>query len=778
MFFWNESLNTFAANWLETLIRVCWQGGLALALAWAVCRLIPRLPAWGRCWLWRVAYLKLLFAFFWLPTLDLPLLPPASSPEAITQVQGFAQTEYGVSVSTSATLWAEPLPTPAPSPVVPTVAGWLLLLWTGSLLWQSGQAIRQGLTVRRLRRTGTPLDGGPLDFWNVALSRDLNLPGAPRLMSSTATSTPLLIGILRPCIVLPESLLATCTPDELRLILAHELAHVQRRDLLWGWLPLLTRLVCGFHPLVGIAEREISMTQEIACDETALHLTGAASITYGSLLVRVATRFASRPSRGFGMIGMTESYHTLKRRLSAMKSFPSTPRSYRVAVRFSLLTLGLAALIPWRVAAQQATPPVIPPPPAPAVPVNPTLPPMPGAPATTPPAPTAPRPLAPTPTPTVPGTPSALPPLPVSPVPTKPSREAPSADPTAPVIPALPAPNQAPETPISLPPTPTPGAPTVPPEPAPPASSGRRSARVVRRSADAATQATPGTATVIVSLPNDPTAASTITLSRDASAARTLTIRRDGSEARTVIIPRDATATRSVTLSPNGSTMRRVTVSGDGSDARSVTIFRNGFSTATRIGLQNSSQESRVVVTGGKVLVNRVIIPQETQGTEAPAAENGYPMAAPGMVSSPRPAPTATPSATTSRRGARRQGRSSRNSATPAANAVSGLIAPAANSTATASPRVSPAPPLATPDPFTRQPRSGRRSTNDPLAPATTPRPGVAPAADPFSRQSPAPGADPTVRPANPIGIPGVPAANPTEAPKTTPVDPTPKPTK
>ncbi|MCW3094983.1 MAG: hypothetical protein JWL77_601, partial [Chthonomonadaceae bacterium] len=323
MSLWNESLNTFAAIWLETLVRVCWQGGLALALVWTVCRLLPRLPAAGRCWLWRLAYLKLLFALLWLPTLDLPLLPPADQAPAVAfQPSPTTPAEAAIAVDS---LPADSTATDSPRidvtpAVAPTVAGWLLLLWTAILLWQVGQAIRQSLTVRRLRRSGAPLNGGPLDFWNLALSRDLNLTSVPRLLSSTATDTPLLIGIFRPCIVLPESLLSTCTPDELRLILAHELAHVRRRDLLWGWLPLLARFVCGFHPLVCLAERELGMAQEIACDETALHLTGAASAAYGSLLVRVAARFAPRPSHGFGMIGMTESYHTLKRRLSAMKS--------------------------------------------------------------------------------------------------------------------------------------------------------------------------------------------------------------------------------------------------------------------------------------------------------------------------------------------------------------------------------------------------------------------------------------------------------------------------
>ncbi|MCW3053633.1 MAG: Regulatory sensor-transducer, BlaR1/MecR1 family [Chthonomonadales bacterium] len=353
MALWNESLNMFASAWLETLIRACWQGGLALGLVWAVCRLVPRIPAAGKCWLWRLAYLKLLVALLWLPTLDLPLLPPADPAPAAETMASVTSTTVSIR---AADLSADAMPQAALSFATPTFAGWLLLAWIGSLLWQSGQIVRQGFAVRKLRRASQPLNGGQLDFWNLSLSRDLNLTHVPQLLSSTATDTPLLIGMIRPCIVLPESLLSTCTADELRLVLAHELAHVQRRDLLWGWLPLLARFVCGFHPLVLLAEREIGMAQEIACDETALHLTGAASAAYGSLLVRVAARFTPRFSRGFGMVGMTESYHTLKRRLSAMKSFPSAPRNYRVAVRFSLCTLGLAALAPWRVAAQTPMP--------------------------------------------------------------------------------------------------------------------------------------------------------------------------------------------------------------------------------------------------------------------------------------------------------------------------------------------------------------------------------------------------------------------------------------
>jgi len=75
---WILSLNPLAAAWLAALWRACWQGGLALLLVWAVCRAFHRLPARAKSWLWRLAYVKLLVAFFCAAPIALPLLPAAA----------------------------------------------------------------------------------------------------------------------------------------------------------------------------------------------------------------------------------------------------------------------------------------------------------------------------------------------------------------------------------------------------------------------------------------------------------------------------------------------------------------------------------------------------------------------------------------------------------------------------------------------------------------------------------------------------------------------------
>jgi len=59
---WILHLNPLAASWLAALWRATWQGSLALLLVWAVCRVLQRLPARAKSWLWRLAYYP-----FWSP---------------------------------------------------------------------------------------------------------------------------------------------------------------------------------------------------------------------------------------------------------------------------------------------------------------------------------------------------------------------------------------------------------------------------------------------------------------------------------------------------------------------------------------------------------------------------------------------------------------------------------------------------------------------------------------------------------------------------------------
>jgi protein involved in polysaccharide export with SLBB domain len=184
-------------------------------------------------------------------------------------------------------------------------------------------------------------------------SRGLRLRRPPALAASDAAETPLLLGVVRPLIILPTKLLNDCRPQEIRLAIAHELAHLKRRDLLWNWLPTLTQVPLFFHPLVWLARRSWYLIQEMACDEMTLRTSPASPADYGRLLLKVLTKHRRISGVHFLAAGMGQSCSHLERRLDAMKRFD--PRKRRAAIAGVLLVLvaGIVGVVPWRVTAQE-----------------------------------------------------------------------------------------------------------------------------------------------------------------------------------------------------------------------------------------------------------------------------------------------------------------------------------------------------------------------------------------------------------------------------------------
>ena len=384
---WILLFNGAADIWAAALLRACWQGGLALGLVWAAVRLRPRLLPRVQCWLWRLAYLKLLTAFLWGAPVPLPILPPsapmpisaakvaspAASPHRETAQAARALTPLLGPSSTTSRSENSPQPLSLPAsqarrtaavpPLMPirlTPAACALALWMGFLLWQSARLLTQWRAARRVYRACRPLQDGELITSCALFSHRLGLRQTPWLLAWQGGDTPLVLGAWNPAIVLPEALLADCSLPNLKLMLAHELAHMRRRDLLWAWLPLLARTLFPLHPLVWLGQHELTAAQEMDCDTLALEVSRASVADYGALLLRVAACRRPEARSGLVMVGMAESYHSLKRRLLAMKSMHSVSPLRVGLTGAALLALGVVGIVPWRVAAQ--TRPAAPPP--------------------------------------------------------------------------------------------------------------------------------------------------------------------------------------------------------------------------------------------------------------------------------------------------------------------------------------------------------------------------------------------------------------------------------
>jgi beta-lactamase regulating signal transducer with metallopeptidase domain len=139
----------------------------------------------------------------------------------------------------------------------------------------------------------------------------------PRLRRNSFASTPMLIGFLRPVIILPDR---EYTNTELTNIFIHELSHLRRCDIVIKWLSVLACALHWFNPVVWLTRREIDRACELSCDEAVIHGLGAyEKQDYGNTLISVASD--SKTPRSVLSTTMCEEKKALKERLVAiMKS--------------------------------------------------------------------------------------------------------------------------------------------------------------------------------------------------------------------------------------------------------------------------------------------------------------------------------------------------------------------------------------------------------------------------------------------------------------------------
>jgi hypothetical protein len=173
----------------------------------------------------------------------------------------------------------------------------------------------------------------------------------PTLLEVACDGSPMLIGAFRPAIVIPATTLRRLSAAEQTMVLGHELAHVRRRDVLWGLAASLVRAVFFFHPLVWLSERQLKLAQEVAADELVISKQRHDPIGYGNLLLSVVGKLGSRRLASTVSLETAGPVHSLTRRLVAMTRIGRTSRRVLVGSGILLGAMVLLGIVPWRLVA-------------------------------------------------------------------------------------------------------------------------------------------------------------------------------------------------------------------------------------------------------------------------------------------------------------------------------------------------------------------------------------------------------------------------------------------
>ena len=153
-----------------------------------------------------------------------------------------------------------------------------------------------------------------------------NVPKRLAVRSTDMLQSPMITGIFRPTLYIPESDL---TPSEQSLILEHELVHYRRGDIVFKWLIMAAKCIHWFNPIVYVLAQYIERECEASCDFKATRsMSDADKKQYMYTLVDMIERETT--SLSFGA-QMSAEKSGLKLRIRAVKHKPCSRRCFRAA---------------------------------------------------------------------------------------------------------------------------------------------------------------------------------------------------------------------------------------------------------------------------------------------------------------------------------------------------------------------------------------------------------------------------------------------------------------
>ena len=145
-----------------------------------------------------------------------------------------------------------------------------VFLWLIGVVFFSIRLAGGLFTVARLKRNGIPIADPAIEILYQALAARMDIARPAKLCSSTQTDQPLLIGWLKPVLLLPASMLTGIHPKHVEAILAHELAHVRRHDYLVSLAQSVVETLFFYHPAVWWVSSRIRIEREYCCDDLAV----------------------------------------------------------------------------------------------------------------------------------------------------------------------------------------------------------------------------------------------------------------------------------------------------------------------------------------------------------------------------------------------------------------------------------------------------------------------------------------------------------------------------
>ena len=263
-----------ATGW--ALVHFLWQGCVIAVLFWLICVFSRDENARLRYWSGLGAYLLSLatvistFKIYYQPAVDFS--GKLLAPEPVNP--------FIVMSGATPDLW-----TALQVGIEPSLP-FVVALWSmGTLLMASKILVGWSRTRRLVKEGVSPI---PLEVQRSldSLLETLALSQAVRVLRSSLVKVPMVVGLFKPVILLPASVLAGMPQSQLEMVIAHELGHIKRLDYLFNLLQLFVETLLYYHPAIRWMARRIRQERENCCDDLVVRSCGE-PVTYAKALANL-----------------------------------------------------------------------------------------------------------------------------------------------------------------------------------------------------------------------------------------------------------------------------------------------------------------------------------------------------------------------------------------------------------------------------------------------------------------------------------------------------------
>jgi bla regulator protein BlaR1 len=249
--------------------------------------------------------------------------------------------------------------------VTPSIIGYIMLgSWIAGMMVMTILVIKSALRLRTLRKSALPLQNPEVRRLYKQCLYEMKITRNIPVYSTAFLKSPVIAGLLRPCIYLPIHLISdyastdknrppqcgisNCNMSNMRFMLLHELQHYKHKDTFVSFLMNLAIIIYWFNPLVWYAMKQMRSDKEVACDTSVLEMLKEEDYAdYGNTLINFAEQISLSPFPFAS--GLGGNMKQMRRRIINIAAYekPTPWKKLKGMTAFLLITILLLGLAPF-----------------------------------------------------------------------------------------------------------------------------------------------------------------------------------------------------------------------------------------------------------------------------------------------------------------------------------------------------------------------------------------------------------------------------------------------